>query len=58
MDELVNRRTADQQARDIDEGFEARRKVAYEAAGLYYQPRPPASPFLKPHLAFPRQPEY
>ena len=56
MDDLLNRRTADQQARDIDEDFEARRKIAYEAAGLCYQPRPPAFPNAPP--AFPRQQEY
>ena len=56
MDELLHRRTADQQARAIDEDFEARRKAAYDAAGLCYQPRPPASPHPPPGL--PRQQEY
>lgn len=54
---MVNRRTADQQARNIDETFEAQRKLAYEAAGLCYPPRPVASP-LPPPAALPRQTEY
>ena len=56
MHDLLIRRTADQQAHDIDEDFEARRKVAYEAAGLCYQIGPSALPNAPP--AFPRQQEY
>ena len=54
MNELRNRRTADQQARAIDEDFEARRKAAYDAAGLCYQP--PVAHHPPPGL--PRQQEY
>ena len=39
MDELLARNSSYQRAQKIDEELEARRKVAYESAGLTYSPR-------------------
>lgn len=39
MDVLLARGSAEQQARSIDDEIEARRKAAYESAGLPYSPR-------------------